>query len=83
MKLSNVLIETIDIKKIASGIDDFKAKTGEQPSYIIMNNSTAFLLKRADVIEVEWNPVNYALLSYRGIKIAISEGLKNGEIEIL
>lgn len=83
MKLSNVLIETIDIKKIDSGIYDFKTKTGEPPSYIIMNNSTAFLLKRVNGIEVEWNPVNYALLSYKGIKIAISEGLENGEIEIL
>lgn len=83
MKLNNVLTENIDIEKIDNGIDYFKSKTGEQPSYIIMNSSTSFLLKRTNEVEVEWNPVNYALLSYKGIKIAISEGLKNGEIDIL
>lgn len=83
--------ESVDIQGLHSMINEYKYRhNGENPSYLIMN-----YLSRADIItqiiaknkfidhEYEYDLVTRKFKTLFGIPIAINEGLKFGEVDII
>jgi len=77
--------KTVDLNKIHLAIDHFKVNhRGENPSYLIMNYETHDKIEHMFNNEVEGDR-SYIIYKQElfGIEVALSAGLKFGEVDIV
>ena len=72
----------IDTDAIAEGIDRYIAKNDADPSFIVVNNDTFDLLSLENKSVVNCMPT-YGYTTFMGVRVAICNALKFGEIEIV
>ena len=76
--------ESINLDKIRFEIDNFREYKGKNPSYIIMNYETHDAIEHMFKNETEGNGLYIAYKEELfGIEVALSAGLKFGEVDIV
>ena len=72
----------IDTDAIAEGLARYRRIHGIDPSFIVINNDTLDLLSLENKSVLNSTPT-YSYTAFMGVKVAICNALKFGEIEIV